>query len=362
MFVYILDKNFENIGLVDVFKSIIWTDRYQEAGDFELACSPDPEIMNHAQIDYYAVNPESEHVMIIEGREVDTDAEDGNQFVVTGRSLESILERRIVWKQTTISGSLQNGIKQLLMDAFIEPEDPDRKIENFIFEESDDPAITELTLEAQYTGDNIYDIVKSLCAENEIGFRIFLDSENRFVFRLYKGVDRSYAQDANPYVVFSPGFDNIINSQYAETVRDYKNVAWVGGEGEGTSRKFAQSGSASGVSRREVFVDARDVSSENENGSAMTKAEYNAALQNRGTKELSARPWAKSFEGEVDATNGFVYGTDFYLGDMVQVANEYGMEGPSLVSEMVWAQDEEGYSCYPTFVAQNDNEKEEETA
>lgn len=75
---------------------------------------------------------------------------------------------------------------------------------------------------------------------------------------------------------------------------------------------------------------------------------------------ITERPWAKTFEGEVNATSGFVYGKDFFLGDMVQVANEYGMEGPSLVSEMVWSQDEEGFSCYPTFIAQNDQEEKEE--
>lgn len=52
------------------------------------------------------------------------------------------------------------------------------------------------------------------------------------------------------------------------------------------------------------------------------------------------------------------YGTDFFLGDTVQVANEYGMEGPSLVTEIIWAQDDKGYRCYPTFVSQNDDEEE----
>lgn len=361
MFVYVLDKNFEAVGLVDVFESLIWTDRYQECGDMELTCFPDTQIMDCCQIDYYVINPESEHVMIIEGREVDTDVDDGNRFIVTGRSLESILDRRVVWKQTTVKGSLQNGIKKLIYDAFVEPDVEDRKVSNFIFKETDDPAITELTIETQFTGDNLYDIVTSLCSENDIGFKITLDSDNNFVFELYKGEDRSYDQDENTFVVFSPSFDNIINSQYAETVKEYKNVARVGGEGDGNARRYAQAGSGFGILRRELFVDARDVSSEKEDGSTMTKTEYETALKERGDKDLADTPWEKSFEGEVDATNGFVYKTDFFLGDIVQVANEYGMEGPSLVSEIVWSQDEEGYGCYPTFVAQNDEDKEGET-
>ena len=362
MFAYVLNTAFEVIGLVDQYESFIWTDRYRECGDFELTCFPDPQIIADCKIDYYLLNPESSHMMIIEGLEVDTDSEEGNRYIITGRSLESILDRRVVWKLTSISGSLQNGVKQLLTDAFIAPEIEARKVANFVFKESTDPAITELTHEAQFTGDNIYSAIKDMCSEHDIGFKITLDAENNFVFELYKGTDRSYDQTENTYVVFSPKFDNIINSQYAETIKEYRNVALVGGEGEAEERKYATAGEADGLTRRELFSDARGISSKTEDNATLSDEEYTSLLIQRGNKDLADYPWAKAFEGEVDATNGFVYGTDFFLGDTVQVANEYGMEGPSIVVEIVWSQDDSGYTCYPTFMTKDEIDKEKEDA
>lgn len=53
--------------------------------------------------------------MIVEKIQITSDTEDGNHVTVTGRSLESILDRRIVWGQKLLSGNLQNGIKHCSM-------------------------------------------------------------------------------------------------------------------------------------------------------------------------------------------------------------------------------------------------------
>lgn len=180
---------------------------------------------------------------------------------VTGRSLESILDRRIVWGQKLLSGNLQNGIKTLLNENVISPSDSNRKIPNFIFKESTDPAITKLKLEAQYTGDNLYDVIQKICEEQGIGFKITLNDEKQFVFELYAGSDRSYDQTENPYVIFSPKFENIINSNYIESKASLKTVTLVGGEGEGADRRYTTVGGGSGLNRRELFTDARDISS-----------------------------------------------------------------------------------------------------
>ena len=137
-------------------------------------------------------------MMIVEKIQITSDTEDGNHVTVTGRSLESILDRRIVWGQKLLSGNLQNGIKTLLNENVISPSDSNRKIPNFIFKESTDPAITKLKLEAQYTGDNLYDVIQKICEEQGIGFKITLNDEKQFVFELYAGSDRSYDQTENP--------------------------------------------------------------------------------------------------------------------------------------------------------------------
>ncbi len=345
----VLNTALDAISMVDTYESFIWTDRYYEYGDFELYTIMKEDTLKYIKQDYYLQNRESEHVMIIEKILINSDVEDGNHITVTGRSLESILDRRIIWGQKILSGNLQNGIKNLLDECIISPTDNNRKIENFIFEFSTDPAITGLTIDAQYTGDNLYDVIQKICEERNIGFKITLNDNKQFVFKLYMGTDRSYDQTDVPYVVFSPKFENIINSSYIESKSSLKNVTLVGGEGEGAARKYTTVGNASGLERREIFTDARDISSRVGNGVVLTESEYTAQLKQRGKEKLAKNTDVTSFEGEVETTIMFKYGEDFFNGDVVQIANEYGHETKARILEIVMSENEYGISLYPTF-------------
>lgn len=355
MEVLVLDTNFTAVYLIDSFKSLIWTDRYNTYGDFELYLVMDRNLLNFIKKDYYLWMKESNHVMIIEKIEIDADVEQGNFLIITGRSLESILDRRIVWKQTEITGNLQNGVQKILNDSIIAPEITDRKINNFIFQKSTDPKVTSLTMETQYTGDNVYELVRDLCDANNIGFRILLSDDNKFIFELYAGTDRSYDQDENPYVIFSPEYDNVINSNYLNSNENFKNITLVAGEGEGADRKTAIVGSGSGLTRRELYTDARDISSRLEEGE-MSPEEYQAKLVQRGKQKLSEYIVNIAFEGEMETTQMFKYNEHFFMGDIVQIADAYGNEERVYVSEFIFSQDDSGISMYPTFKTLEDKE------
>lgn len=185
MDILVLDENLEVIDIVETFNSFIWTDRYNEYGDFELRISIDDRSVKALRIDRYLQNRDSDHLMIIDTLEIDSDAEDGTYLVVTGKSLESILGRRIVWGLKILEGNLQNGIKSLLNENVISPSNLDRKINNFVFEESTDPLITELSIKAQYTGDNLYDVIHTICENQNLGFKVTLnDSKQLFQFEV----------------------------------------------------------------------------------------------------------------------------------------------------------------------------------
>lgn len=353
MDILILNKKLDSESILDAFESLIWTDRFFKYGDFEIYTPATPDVFAKMIDGYYLWIRESEHTMIIESVTVDSDAEFGNNFIVTGRSLESILERRIVWKLTNLSGSLQNCVKKLINDAIISPTDESRKIPNFIFVESTDPAITDLTLDLQVPmGDNLYDTIVKICESKRIGFKVVLTDDGYFAFSLYAGQDRSYDQLANPYVVFSPSFENIINSNYLESSKKKKTVTLVGGEGDDTNRVTrtvaVEAGAGSGLDRREMFTDARHVQKETSEGT-LTDAEYNAQLIQEGQEDLAENKFEKLFEGECDTTNTFVYDKDFFMGDIVQVKNEYGAESKSRVIEFIRSEDPNGKKAYPTF-------------
>lgn len=367
----LLNTKFESVMIFDTYKSFIWTDRYDEAGDFELCLPMDIELFDYIKKGYYLWNPDSEHVMVIETITIESDDEEGFNLIVSGRSIESILDRRIVWRQNSENKlvktiftmdvdtgeeyNLQDAVEILLNENVINPSIEVRKIPNFIFERSYDEKVTKLTVEAQYLGESLYDIISKLCIENEIGFKITLNEDNQFVFQLYAGVDRSYEQVNNPYVIFSPEFDNVMSTNYIDSVKTWKNVTLVAGEeksdGESstdTIRDIYVEGFASGIERREIFTDANNITS-SVDGGTLTADQYYAQLRKSGIDTLIDNAYINAFEGEVDPNRMYVYGVDYYIGDIVQVANEYGQEGQAYISEFIMSSDENGTTAYPTF-------------
>lgn len=353
MDIYVLDKSFRKLTVIDTYKSVLWIDRYNKPGEIELFMDADTNVLQYLKQGNYLTQKDSEHLIIIEGIKIETSADEGNHYIITGRSLESILERRIVWSQTDFNNvNLQTAVRRLLNESIISPALAARRIPNFIFKNSTDTKVTSLTLTAQYTGDNILELLEKICEDTKIGFKVTLNASNQFVFELYSGVDRSYDQTANTYVVFSPDFDNIINSNYYESEVAYRNVTLVAGEGEGTARKTYTVGTVSGLERKEIYTDARDLQSTDENNNPIPIATYNQMLRQRGLEKLAECKKDKDFDGKVDTSQMFVYKRDFYMGDIIQMKNEYGLEGPARVIEYVMSESvENGLEYYPTFEA-----------
>lgn len=353
MQITILNPNLDRESVVDVVDSVLWTDRYSSAGDFEVYTPATLDMLSRFRQGYYLTIPSSDHVMIIESVNLKTNLEEGNKFIVKGRSLESILDRRIIWKQTIVQGSLQTGIEKLLDENAIIPENPDRKIRRLVFEENLDVDITGLQVDSQFTGDNLYEVIQALCDVNGIGFRIALSPDKEFIFKLYKGEDRSYAQDELPVLKFSPNLDNLSQTDYFHSNIPWKTVTLVGGEGEGADRLTAivpldSNEAGTDLDRRELFTDARDVSIFSE-GEVINPQEYYALLYERGLLSLVENSRISTFEGKLDSTTTYLYGRDFFLGDIVQVENEYGIKGRSLVSELMFSENLSGTFIYPLF-------------
>lgn len=388
MDIKILDTDFKMVAIIDTFISFIWTDRYDEAGDFELILPMDTPVLDTIKEDYYLTIDESEHVMIIEDMKITTDTEEGQRMKIVGSSLEKILDRRIIWEKTVFKKTYENnedlvGVTPLLQDAILQilkdnitypvMTNPStgqkefyaaRQIKNFVYEASTDEAITKLTIEAQYRGESIYEVVSSLCKEHKIGFKILLNDSNQFVFKLYIGADRTYDQVKNPYVVFSPDNDNLFNSSYYKVKSSFKNVVLVLGEQPNNEGKDPTTetdeykayrdpvivGTELGIARREIFADASDISIEEDDATTLTVEQYRAHLKQRGIDTLIDNLEYEAFEGEVEATIMYKYGEDFFMGDRVQLEDEYGHEGRAYISEYIISQDTSGINMYPTFI------------
>lgn len=379
----ILSKDLTSIGVVDNYKSFIWNDRFDEAGNFEL-CVPmqDGSFPINLNKGDYLWRAESDRIMIVETVGYDSDEESGCIYNASGRSYESILTRRIVWYKRVFSAddngnkpNLQNGIAKLLMENAIEPTEEQvikygvknpitssspRKIPNLTFEESTDERITKLEFEAQYLGENLYDVIHTQCVENEIGFKITLNENDQFVFKLCAGEDRSYGtedepQFKNPYVVFSPQFDNLLSASYLDSDEKLKNVCLIVGEseydeeGEEISRISYELGNEAGLERREIFTDATSLSLEDELGGIMTADRYRAHLKQKGMDTLIENTPIAAIAAEIEPRSSYVYGEDYHIGDIVQIIDRFGQESRAYISEYITSCDESGTNAYPTF-------------
>ena len=350
MDIYVLNNNFDIVAIEDEYESLIWNERYNSPGDFELVIPYNAKSVAYISMDNYIWIESSNKLMIVEHQEPYTDVENGNSILFKGRSLESILDRRIIWNQTTISGNAQAAIKKIITESIINPSISYRKISNFIFKDSTDPSITKLTIEEmQFTGDNVLEVIQTICTKLKIGFRITINSLKQFVFELYSGINRTKEQTAVPQVEFSLNNDNIFSSKLTIDKSNYKNVTLVGGEGEGTARRTAVvNNETSGLERREYFTDARDISS---NDGEISSANYITMLSERGKKHLEELIIKKEVEAEVDTspTAMYIFNKDYFLGDLVENVDVYGTRSVSRVVEMTLSITAKEYKFYPIF-------------
>lgn len=77
-----------------------------------------------------------------------------------------------------------------------------------------------------------------------------------------------------------------------------------------------------GLSRREMFIDARDLQSDSD-GEPLTTEQYTQILQNRGAEKLAENQLVRSFAAQVRTYNPtYEYGESFFLGDTITVTDE----------------------------------------
>lgn len=345
LILWIYDENFIAQGVVDNYNSLIWANRFRQCGDFEIYVSISQDLIDLLQEGRMVVRPDDDMVGIIEKVETGTDEENGDYLIASGRCLRSILDRRIIWDQTAISGTVESIMRKLVTDAFISPAIAARKYDRLTLAPAH--GYTERAT-VQYTGDNLLEVLENLCASYNYGFKITVE-DGLLVLDFYKGTDRSMTQTVNPRVIFSEEYDNLRATTYTLDKTHYKTVALVAGEGEGTDRQrviVGRSIDQEGLHRRELYVDARDVSS---NDGEFTAAEVTAQLQERGNSGLSEAPIVESVEGTIEPMQMFAYKTDYFQGDTVTVVNKYGIAVDTQVLETVESWDEDGYTCTPTF-------------
>lgn len=331
MELYIYNSDRELTGIVESFEYLRWTRRYSQCGSFELRAIATPENTTLLQEGNFIWKNDDEEAGIIEHLEM-VQAE---QEIITasGRFATSFLSRRIVWQTEVLSGDLSACVEQLLNNNLISPTDSARQIDGIVFSAPNlgVPVSTQIS----YRG--LMDVITELCGASEIGIKtVFTPATHLFTVTLYKGTDSQ--------AVFSKEYENLTEQSYTESSADYANTALIGGEGEGESRTFVAITSGSGETRREIFVDAKDLQA------ADFGTGYNDALIFRGQSKLNEQGIRYSFDTSVNPHGNLTYKTDFDLGQTVKVISKaWGVSMTTRIAEIEETYDADGLSISVVF-------------
>lgn len=354
MDISLLTDDHVQIKVLDTFVSFIWTDRFWEAGDFEIVVPASHDLVELITDVKYVYIPLSEHLMILEDIQITYDADNGECLILRGSSLEKILKYRVTFGSTILLGNLQDEVEMLLVDHLMNPVDDDRWIPGFDIMPTSDPLITNLSINAQFNGMYVYDIIVDLCKKEEIGFKVTLQDNLTMDFELYAGVDRTRDNvDENAMVIFSPNYDNLLNADHTRSTNFLRTHAYVEGEaleGEYKTGLYIEKDptlSLTGLDRREIFY-ASSASRRAPDGSVVPEDEYLLQLYMSGVVELAKWNRIDTFDGEIDPRS-YIFGVDFDMGDIIQIEDSHRHQTRKRVTAITYSEDVEGMKIFPIF-------------
>jgi len=348
MNIKLLDKNYNVLGELDNFYSLIWHRKYFYVGEFRLTAIPDDVLLETK----YLYRPDAAETGRVERIEATQNETGALQFVLCGRFLESFLNDRIIIPTYTTNTAKQVGeiIGDLITRNIVSPTDSTRKISNV---RMGAVAQTEATEALQVTYDNLMEYIYELCLQVGCSVRAVYDFDtNQIEFRVWKGKDRTQDQEANSWAVFSDTFDNINQINYYKDQISYRNFAYIAGEGEGDERAIEQLNQmGGGEERHELYVDARDLQSKDENQTPIADVDYRKILIQRGREKLAEWPVIENIDSEVSPHNkSLVYQKDYDLGDICTIQyTALGITAEKRITECVETWEENALSISTVF-------------
>lgn len=351
MELYIFDRQLNFKGIIDNFESLIWTRRYYKSGEFELQCALTPESLQLLQRENIIYKKDDVEAGYIEYRNLKQDTEGKEILIVKGKFLTSYLNRRIIWGTEILNTTTEIAMRTLVTKNAITPADSNRIINNLILGNLNNFSSN---VNYQISYKNLADELENLSNISDLGYRInFNISNKKLIFDIYSGLDRSVNQSVNPRAIFSKEFENILEQEFTDSLNNYKNLALVGGIGEGVDRKTVIVGNSNGLDRFELFVDARDISNTktiDNTEVTMQDGEYIPILITRGNEKIAECVDVQTFDSKVNLNSNLKYKIDFDLGDIVTcVSKKWGIIIDTRITEVEEIYEEQGQSINVVF-------------
>lgn len=309
------------LGVVDKISDQFFENAYAGAGKFSFWCP----------LKYRAILVEDNIVWfgdtkagIIESASSAKSSNGDKQLKVTGHTAEIYLDHRTIYPTFIRSGYAGAVVCDLVSENLIQPEDSSRAISTVSLQPTSGNLGKRISY--QQTGGNLLNEASALCQANSLDFHLRFDPDSAgFVFEVFAVTNRSIHQQIVSPVVVSSSLDDILSSSYFSSTENWKNFAYIAGEGTGSDRQYATLETVEQISsyrRRELFVDARDLQSKN-GATTISPEDYTNMLVQRGSEKLTKYNRIQQFEAVIrNNPKSYVYGVDYFLGDTITVIDE----------------------------------------
>lgn len=359
----VFNKYFERIDILRKYTFMQYTDKFNGVGEFKInaiLCDENLYLLDEKEVFFVAFDRTT--MGRIDKVVKDSDSEFEQTLEITGRMIKYKLQTSVVYKQQIYSGRTAEVVKQLVENNMCVGSIGDKRYINFEFYIQGD-RLSEMTMinNGQWTGGSVYDAIQPLLQADSMGFEIKpviteryeivanapITNIRKWYFNILLGEDRTRNnQMGNKPIVFSHSLSNLTRSTYEKDMKDYCNVAYVAGEGEGNNRTWIevyQDGvkgtenewDAIGWLRDELFVDARDLQKTTDD-KTYTDTEYKEMLTQRGNEYLKEHIVFVSYDSTVTNENEkYKYQRDFHNGDFVTIVdNELGITVDAQITEV----------------------------
>lgn len=330
MELYVYSSEMELQGIVEKIASLIWTRRYWSCGEFKLLVPFTEEHSRMLVKNNIVMKRGDDEAAQIRYVHITKNSQGLEEIEVQGKFLIAWIGKRIIKKQIITKDTTQNILYRIVRENVTNPADTVRKIPDVSIatdDEDTESGVIDYTSE-QYTNAQL--AAETAAKAAKLGIRMRTDARTgAHAFSVYEGRDLTAGNTAgNAPCIFSQEFDNIVEQEYTNSVENLKTTAFVGGEEkEGVARKVAEvGGSAAGLAREEVFINATDIVQEYEDDDGeqvtLTDTEYLALLSARGAEELEQYAETLSFGSKINTFANLIYRTDYDLGDRVTCVNK----------------------------------------
>jgi Siphovirus ReqiPepy6 Gp37-like protein len=385
-------------NLIEDYSSMIWTERYLNHGEFELKTPQVQKIRDLLPLGTLLSHLDTKEIMMVESHDIGRDSDGYAELSCRGRSLTSVLGNRVIegpadgkkkamlLPYTNLDAALAyiwNSVQNTGNLDIVQPAGTTatsgsvRAVPNSVVTDS---AVlgTDVAGTRWMQSGTAWPQIKEFLIAGGYGFRIIkpdsgasksvtvataddaskgtitktpASSFSTMRWDVYNGIDRTSGQSVVPAIIFTVTAGHIQNPSYIFAIKDANNWAIVDSSLHTNQIEYPIGGFNippylnTGLYARYLYVNAGSPASGED------PIQFVANLGTFGRNALRARPYLVLFDGDVMPNIAYVYNRDYFLGDKVTLAAEYGVSQTMRIDEYIRVDDKDGDRGYPSLLS-----------